>query len=89
MAGSLLGEHGPWAHAFLQLSGMGLVSPWHVSSVAVACELQLTSSGSVFVADGLSCSVACEIFPDQGLNLCIGGRVLIHCASREVPLGVF
>ena len=26
--------------------------------------------GSVVVAHGPSCSVACEIFPDQGSNLC-------------------
>ena len=27
--------------------------------------------GSVAVVHGLSCSVACGIFPDQGLNLCL------------------
>ena len=27
------------------------------------------STGSIVVAHGLSCSKACEIFPDQGLNL--------------------
>ena len=27
-------------------------------------------AGSVVVAHGLSCSAACGIFPDQGLNLC-------------------
>ena len=27
-------------------------------------------AGSVIVAHGLSCSVACGIFPDQGSNLC-------------------
>ena len=26
--------------------------------------------GSVVVARGLSCPVACGVFPDQGLNLC-------------------
>ena len=41
--------------------------------------------GSVVVARGLSCSVACGIFPDQGLNPCpcIGRQILIHCAPRE------
>ena len=29
----------------------------------------LWSTGSVVVAHGLSCSVACGIFPDQGSNL--------------------
>ena len=30
---------------------------------------QVLSTGSVVVAHRLSCSAACEIFPDQGLNL--------------------
>ena len=30
----------------------------------------LWSAGSVVVAHGLSCSAACGIFPDQGLNPC-------------------
>ena len=37
-------------------------------SVVVACGLW--STGLVVVAHGLSCSTACGIFPDQGLNLC-------------------
>ena len=41
---------------------------WHVGSVIVARRLQ--STGSVVVAHGLSCSTACGIFPDQGLNPC-------------------
>ena len=40
----------------------------HMGSVVVAPGLQNT--GSVFVAQGLSCSAACGIFPDQGLNPC-------------------
>ena len=43
-------------------------SNWHVGSVVVARGLQ--STGSVVVAHGRSCSVACGIFPDQGSNLC-------------------
>ena len=31
---------------------------------------ELQSTGSVVVTHGLSCSVACGIFPDQGSNLC-------------------
>ena len=31
---------------------------------------QLQSTGSVFVLQGFSCSVACGIFPDQGSNPC-------------------
>ena len=51
----------------------------------VAHGLQIT--GSVVVAHGLSCSVACGIFPDQGLNPCpcVGRRILNHCTTREVP----
>ena len=37
-------------------------------SVAAAC--RLSSARSVVVAYGLSCSPACEIFPDQGSNPC-------------------
>ena len=40
----------------------------HMSSVVGAFRLQ--SAGSVVVAEGLSCFVACEIFPDKGSNLC-------------------
>ena len=36
-------------------------------SIVVVCGLQ--SAGSVVVAHGLSFSVACGIFPDQGSNL--------------------
>ena len=36
--------------------------------VVVARGLQ--SGGSVVTAHGLSCSAACGIFPDQGLNTC-------------------
>ena len=36
------------------------------ASVTVAHGLQ--RAGSVAVAHGLSCSLACEIFPDQGQN---------------------
>ena len=32
--------------------------------------LLLQSAGSVVVAHGLSCSAACGIFPDQGMNPC-------------------
>ena len=31
----------------------------------------LWSTGLILVAHGLSCSLACGIFPDQGLNLCL------------------
>ena len=50
------------------LQACGLQQLWHVGSVVVAHRLQ--RAGSVFVAHGLSCSAACGIFPDQGLNPC-------------------
>ena len=53
--------------------------------------LLLWSTGSRYVssvvgAHRLSCSTACEIFPDQGLNLCpcAGRWIPIHCTTREV-----
>ena len=57
---SLVAEHG--------LQVRGLQQLWHVGSVVVARRPQ--SAGSVVVVHGLSCSAACGIFPDQGLNLC-------------------
>ena len=41
----------------------------HVSSVIEVPRLQ--SSGSIVVTHGLSCSEACGVFPDQGLNPCL------------------
>ena len=42
-------------------------------------------AGSVIVAHGPSCSVACGIFPDRGSNPCpcIGRQILNHCTTRE------
>ena len=34
------------------------------------CRSRLQSRGSTVVVGGLSCSVACRVFPDQGLNPC-------------------
>ena len=43
-------------------------------------------SGSIVMAHGLSCSEACGILPDQGLNACpLHWQVdFIHYATREV-----
>ena len=46
---------------------------WGLLFIAVASlvvEHGLQSTGSVVVAQGLSCSAACGTFPDQGTNLC-------------------
>ena len=57
---SLVAEHA--------LSACELQQLRHTGSVVVACRLQ--SAGSVVVVHGLSCSAACEIFPDKGSNPC-------------------
>ena len=51
----------------------------------------LGTRASVVVAHRLSCSAACGIFPAQGSNPCpcIGRRILIHCATREVLIEYF
>ena len=49
------------------------------ASVVVARGLQ--SAGSVVVEHGLSCSVACGIFPDQGLN-----PYPLHWQADSLPL---
>ena len=56
----LVAEHGFQARRLQQL--------WHAGSVVVARGLQSTCS--VVVVQGLSCSAACGIFPDQGSNPC-------------------
>ena len=49
------------------------------ASVAVAPGLW--STGSVAVGRGVSCSVLCGIFPDQGSKLC-----LLHWQADSLPL---
>ena len=57
-------EHRLQAHGLQQLQRVG--------TVVAALGLQITSSAAV--VHGLSCSVACGIFPDQGLKPCP-----LHC----------
>ena len=45
------------------------------------CGSWILDTGSVVVARGLSCSAACGIFPDQGLNPC-----LLHWQVDSLPL---
>ena len=40
-----------------------------------------STTRSVVVVHGLRCSTACEIFPDQGLNLCP-----LHLQADSLPL---
>ena len=56
---------------------MGSGASW--ASAVVAPGLQ--REGSVVVARGLTCSVACGIFPDQGSNPC-----LLHWQADSLPL---
>ena len=53
----------------------------HVPLIAVASLLQCTGSIA-----GLSCSTACGILPDQGLNPCLlhWRQILSHWTTREV-----
>ena len=80
---SLAVEHGLQACRLQQLWLTGSIVQaqqlWHVGSVVVAHRLQ--SAGSVVVAHGLSCSVACGIFPDQGSNPCP-----LHWQADSQPL---
>ena len=83
---------------FVSVRGLSLVaaSGGHSSSwcagLSLSWPLPLRSTGSrragsAIVAHGPSCSTACGIFPDQGLNPCpcIGRQILNHCATREAP----
>ena len=51
-------------HSSLQCAGLSLSRPLLLRSTGSR------RAGSVIVAHGPSCSVACGIFPDQGSNLC-------------------
>ena len=51
------------------------------------CEAKAWEWTSVVVVYTLNCPSACGIFPDQGSNPvpCIGGQILNHWITREVP----
>ena len=51
-------------HSSLRCTGLSLSRPLLLQSTGSRC------AGSVIVAHGPSCSVACGIFPDQGSNPC-------------------
>ena len=53
----------------------------HCSGFSRGGAWALAHVGSVAVVLGLSCSTACGIFPDQGLNLC-----LLHWQADSLPL---
>ena len=66
-----LSSCGMQALEFAGLSSCGMWAQQLWCAGSRACGLQqLWHTGSVVVAHGLSCSVACGIFPDQGQNPC-------------------
>ena len=53
-----------------------------IMGAALVVEHRLSGTGWTVAAHGLSCSTACGIFPDQGLNLC-----LLHWLVDSLPPG--
>ena len=66
-------------HGVLALGCAGFGDCRHRGSFVMVPRLQSTVSG--VVAQGLSCSEACEIFQDQGFNPC-----LLHWRADSLPL---
>ena len=62
-------------HSSSWCAGLSLSQPLLLRSTGSRCE------GSVIVAHGPSCSAACGIFPNQGLNLCP-----LHWQADSQPL---
>ena len=62
-------------HSSSRCAGLSLSRPLLLRSTGSRCP------GSVVVAHGPSCSVACGIFPDQGLNPCP-----VHWQTDSQPL---
>ena len=62
-------------HSSLQCTGLSLLRPLLLRSTGSR------HAGSVIVAHGPSCSVACGIFPDQGSNPCP-----LHWQADSQPL---
>ena len=62
-----------------ELRALSLQELWYVGSIVVASELQ--STGAIVRTHWFSCSAACEIFLDQGLN-----PYLLHWQVDSLPL---
>ena len=58
------------AQAFSSCGERGLLTGFSLRWLLLLQSTGSRSAGSVVVAHGLSCSAACGIFPDQGLNPC-------------------
>ena len=89
---SLVAGFSLWWLLWLQSTGSrarGLWSLQHVGSVVAAP--RLLSTGSVVLANGLSCSTARGIFPDQGWNPCLlplAGGFLVTEPPRKYILNI-
>ena len=61
---------------------------WGLQVSGLQC---LQHVGSVVAAFGLSCWLACGLFPDEALNHthCIGRWIPIHCTTKEVLINLF
>ena len=72
-------------------SGFSLAVASGGYGLAVACRLLISVAFHAAEQAGLSCSMACGIFPDQGSNWCllIGRQALYHWATREAQRGVY
>ena len=56
-------------------NGFSCCGAWALGQTGSAVVIPgLQSTGSVVGVHGLSCSMACGIFPEQGLNLCLLNR---------------
>ena len=64
---------------------------WHLIAMAALTAEQPAAGGvgSVAVAHESSCSSACGIFLDQGLNPCTDRQILNHWTTREIPRPTF
>ena len=75
-------EHRLWGARALRRTGSAVHGRQQSQPAGSAVAApRLWSTESVVAAHGLRCSVACPIFPDQGLNLC-----LLHWQAGSLPL---
>ena len=80
---------------YSSLWSMGSSLWWHLLAWSTGSRHASFSSCSSLdsreQAQGLNCSTACEIFPDQGLNpvSCIAKWILNHWITREAPTSHF
>ena len=63
-------DHSPAAVLRLLIGVASLLAEHGLLDALKYCRSGLQSRGSTVVVDGLSCSVACRVFLDQGLNPC-------------------